>query len=84
MLVEIYMKVNLLMIWLKDLVFIDMQMEANMQDTGIKISSMDSEKKSGMMEVNIKAFIKMLQKKDRENIAGLMATDTSENGKIIC
>ena len=84
MLVEIYMKVNLLMIWLKDLVFIDMQMEANMQDTGIKISSMDSEKKNGMMEVNIKAFIKMLQKKDRENIAGLMATDTSENGKIIC
>jgi hypothetical protein len=37
---------------------------------------MDSAKKNGMMEVNIKVFIKMLQKKDKENIAGPMVIDT--------
>jgi hypothetical protein len=64
------------MIWLKDLEYIDMLMEANMSDIGIKTSSMDSERKNGMMEVNTKAFIKMLQKKARENIAGQMVIDT--------
>jgi hypothetical protein len=64
------------MIWLKDLEYIDMLMEANMSDIGIKTSSTDSERKNGMMEVNTKAFIKMLQKKARENIAGQMVIDT--------
>jgi hypothetical protein len=64
------------MIWLKDLEYIDMLMEANMSDIGIKTSSMDSERKNGMMEVNTKAFIKMLQKKARENIAGQTVIDT--------
>jgi hypothetical protein len=64
------------MIWLKDLEYIDMLMEANMSDIGIKTSNMDSERKNGMMEVNTKAFIKMLQKKARENIAGQMVIDT--------
>lgn len=53
-----------------------MLMEANMLDIGTKISSMDSERKNGMMEVNIKVFIRMLQKKARENIAGQMEIDT--------
>ena len=53
-----------------------MLMEANMSDIGIKTSRMDSERKNGMMEVNTKAFIKMLQKKARENIAGQMVIDT--------
>jgi len=66
------MKVNLLMIWHKDLEFIDMQMEVNMLATGIKINNTALEKKYGMMEVNIKDFILMLLKKGRENIAGLM------------
>jgi len=72
------------MIWLKDLEYIDMLMEANMLDIGTKTNSMDSERKNGMMEANIKAFIKMLQKKARENIVGQMEIDTSENGRIIC
>lgn len=36
---------------------------------------MASEKKSGMIIHNIKAFTKMLPKKDKVNIAGLMETD---------
>lgn len=75
MLVGIFMKVNLLMIWHKDSVFTDMLMGANMLDIGTKTSSMDLEKKSGMMEVNIKDFTKMLQKKVRESIAGQMEID---------
>lgn len=45
---------------------------------------MGSEKKSGMMEANIRVFTKMLRKKVRENIAGLMEIDTLESGGIIC
>ena len=82
--VEICMKENLLMIWHKDLVFIDMLMEVSMLDTGIKINSMALERKSGMMEVNIKAFIKMLLKKAKVNIVGLMVIEILENGKTIC
>ena len=70
--VEIFMKVNLLMIWRKDLEFIDMQMEVNMLATGIKINNTALEKKYGMMEVNIKDFILTLLKKGKANIAGLM------------
>jgi hypothetical protein len=47
--VEICMKENLLMIWHKVLVFIDMPMEVSMLDTGIKINSMALERKSRMM-----------------------------------
>jgi hypothetical protein len=72
------------MIWLKVSVFTSMQMEANMWDTGIKINSTVSEKKSGMIIPNIKDFIKMHQKRVKENTAGLMETDTLENGQIIC
>ena len=72
------------MIWLKDLVFTDMLTEVNMLDTGIKISNMDLAKKNGMMEANIKAFMIMLLKKVKESTAGLMATDMSESGIIIC
>ena len=61
-----------------------MLMEANMLDIGTKTNSMDSERKNGMMEANIKAFIKMLQKKARENIVGQMEIDTLANGRIIC
>jgi hypothetical protein len=82
--VEICMKENLLMIWHKDLVFIDMLMEVSMLDTGIKINSMALERKNGMMEVNIKAFIKMLLRKAKVNIVGLMVIDILENGKTIC
>lgn len=78
------MKENLLMIWHKDLVFIDMLMEVSMLDTGIKINSMALERKNGMMEVNIKAFIKMLLRKAKVNIVGLMVIDILENGKTIC
>lgn len=78
------MRENSLMIWHKALVFTGMQMEANMSDIGIKISNMDLVKKSGMMEANIKAFTKMLQKKVRVNIAGQMEIDILENGRIIC
>jgi len=43
--------------------------------TGIRISNTDLAKRSGMMEVNTKAFTKMPLKKDKGNIVGLMETD---------
>ena len=61
-----------------------MQMEVNTLVIGIKISNMASERKSGTMAANIKGFIKMLPKKVKENIAGLMATGMLENGSSIC
>jgi hypothetical protein len=64
------------MIWLKDLEYIDMLMEANMLDIGTKTNNTDLERKNGMMEANTKVFIKMLRKKARENIAGQMEIDT--------
>jgi hypothetical protein len=45
---------------------------------------MGSGKKSGMMEASIRVFTKMLRKKARVNIAGLMEIDTLESGGIIC
>ena len=82
--VDIFMRENLMMIWLKALVYTDMQMEASMQAIGTRINSMGSEKKSGMTEASIRVFTKMLRKKVRENIAGLMEIDTLESGGIIC
>ena len=84
MLVGMFMKGNFLKIWHKDLESIIMPMEANILDIGTKISSMALEKKFGMMEVHSKDFIKMLQKKDRVNITGLIETGMSENGRKIC
>ena len=83
-LVVIFMKENLLMIWPKVSVSINMQMDQNMLATGIKINNMVLVRKSGMMEVNIKDSTKMHQKKVKENIAGQMVTGMWENGKIIC
>ena len=77
-------RVNSLMIWLKALVFTDMLMVANMLGIGTKINNMVLVKKNGMMEVSIKVFTKMLQKKVKVNIAGLMEIDILENGGIIC
>lgn len=84
MLAAISMKVNSSMIWLKALVFTDTLMEANMLDIGTKINNMVLAKKNGMMEVSIKVFTKMLQKKVKVNIAGLTEIDILENGGIIC
>ena len=72
------------MIWLKALVFTDMLMVANMLGIGTKINNMVLVKKNGMMEVSIKVFTKMLQKKVKVNIAGLMEIDILETGGIIC
>ena len=63
------------MIWPKVSESTSMQMDLSTLDTGTKINNTDSEKKNGMMEVNIKVFTKMHPKKDKENIAGLMETD---------
>mgnify|MGYP004531714311 CR=1 FL=1 len=82
--VAIYTKENLSTIWHKVLEYIDMPMVANMSATGTKINSMDLERKNGMMEVNIKASIRMLPKKDKVSTAGLMEIDTLENGGTIC
>ena len=49
-------------------------MEASSLAIGTKTSSKASVKKSGMMGVSIKAFIKMLPKKDKVSIVGLMGT----------
>ena len=78
------MKENSLMIWHRALVCIDIQTEANLLVIGTKINSMVLERKDGMMQANIKDFIKMLPKKDKVNTAGLMEIDMLENGKIIC
>jgi hypothetical protein len=51
---------------------------------GIKINNMGSEKKNGMMVVNIKDFIKMHPKKAKENIVGQMEILTLVNGETIC
>jgi len=72
------------MIWLRDLGFINMLMAASMWDIGIKISNMGLERKSGMTLVCIKDSIKMLLRKDKENIAGLMEIGILENGAKIC
>jgi len=72
------------MTWHKDLEYTDTLTEANTSATGTKISSMALERKSGMTEVNIKAFIRMLLKKDKESIAGPTVIGTSENGGTIC
>jgi hypothetical protein len=63
------------MIWLRDLESTNMQMDLSMLVTGIKTSNTVLEKRSGMMEVNTKAFTKMPLKKDKGNIVGLMETD---------
>ena len=84
MLVAIFMKANLLMIWLRDLESINMQMEVNTLVIGVRISNMVLERKNGTMAANIKDFTKMLPKKVKENIAGLMATGMLENGSSIC
>ena len=83
-LVVISMKENLLMIWPKVSVSINMPTVQNMLVTGIKINNTVSVRKSGTMEVNIKDSTKMHQKKVKENIAGQMVTGMWENGKIIC
>jgi len=72
------------MIWLKDSGSIIILMEVNTLAIGIRINSMDLEKKNGMMEAIIKDFIKMLQKKDKVNIYGQMVIDILESGIIIC
>ena len=82
--VVISMKENLWMIWLKDSGSIIILMEVNTLAIGIRINSMDLEKKNGMMEAIIKDFIKMLQKKDKVNIYGQMVIDILESGIIIC
>ena len=84
MLVATYTKVNLRMIWRKDLESICMPMVRNISVTGTAISNMDLEKKNGVMGANILAIIKMLIKLDKVNIAGQMEIDMLENGKIIC
>ena len=61
-----------------------MQMAANTSGIGTRISSMDLEKKSGTMEVNIKGSTKMLLKKAKENTVGQIKTDTLGNGAITC
>ncbi len=52
-----------------------MLMEVNMLDTGIKTNNMVLVRRNGMMEVNIKGSTRMLPRKDKVNIAGLMVTD---------
>ena len=73
--VEMFMKENLLMIWPKGLESINTPMGVSLLAIGIRTSSMALAKKNGMMQVNIKVFIKMLRKKDKVNIAGLMVID---------
>lgn len=73
--VAICMRVNSLTIWLKGSVFTSTPTAASTLGTGTRTNSMASEKKSGMIIHNIKAFTKMLPKKDKVNIAGLMETD---------
>jgi len=58
--------------------------EASMLDTGTRISNMALEKKSGMMEVNIKVFIRMLRRRVKVNTVGLTVIDILENGETIC
>jgi hypothetical protein len=82
--VATFMKVSLWTIWLKALVFTNMLMGASTLGTGTKTNNMVLEKKSGMTWVCIRDFIRMLQKKDRANTAGLMETAMLENGAKIC
>jgi len=63
------------MIWHRVSEFIDMLMEVNMLDTGIKTNNMVLVRRNGMMEVNIKGSTRMLPRKDKVNIAGPMVTD---------
>jgi hypothetical protein len=55
-----------------------------MLDTGTRISNMALEKRSGMMEVNIKVFIRMLRRRVKVNTVGLTVIDILENGETIC
>ena len=82
--VVISMKVSSLTIWPKDLESIGMPMVANMSATGIKISSMDLEKRNGMMAASTKDFTKMPLRKVKESIAGQMEIGILESGKTIC
>ena len=82
--VEISTKESLLMTWLKDLGSTNMPMVQSTWDTGTKINNMDSVRKNGMMEVSTKVTTRMLPKKAKANIAGLMVTGMLENGKTIC
>jgi hypothetical protein len=84
MLVVIYMRVSSLMIWPRDLVFINMRMEVSMLGIGIKINNMDLEKKNGMMAANIRDFIRMHQKRAKENTVGRMEILILENGETTC
>lgn len=82
--VEIYTKENSLMIWLKALVFISTQMEANMSVTGIKTNNTDLERKNGMTQVCTKGSTRTLAKRAKVNTSGQMATDISVSGARIC
>jgi len=59
-------------------------MEVSMLVIGIKINNMGLEKKNGMMAANIKDFIKMHQKKAKENIVGRMEILILVSGETIC
>ena len=72
------------MTWHRALASIGMPMAANMLAIGTRINSMGLVRKSGMMEANTRAFIKMPQRKVKESIAGQTETGISENGEIIC
>jgi 3-deoxy-D-arabino-heptulosonate 7-phosphate (DAHP) synthase len=72
------------MTWLKVLESTNMQTEASMLATGTKTSNTDLEKKNGMTQACIRASIRMQVRRAKENIAGLMATDTLENGVKTC
>jgi len=82
--VEIFMKENLLKIWHKVLVFINMLMEVNTLAIGIKINRMDLVRNNGVMAASIKVITKMHPRKVKVNTFGLMEILTLENGKITC
>ena len=76
---EIFMKVNFMKIWHKDLAFINMQTEVNMQGIGIQINNMVLERKSGMMEIHISDFTKIHRKMDKANIIIRMEINIQDN-----
>ena len=82
--VVISTRANSLMTWLRASVSIGMPMALSMWDTGTRINSTASAKRSGMMVASTKVSTRMLRKKAKVSTAGLMATDTSVNGATTC
>jgi len=70
--VAIFMKENLLEIWLRVLEFISTLMEVNTLVIGIKTNKMDSVKNNGVTAVSTKVITKMHPKKVKANTFGLM------------